>query len=66
MKKPQFREDGLTDHKCHKCGRVCRQTIHSIDGVKVDYYIIKWEGKDAPIAECVDCRPLPSERENQP
>ena len=52
-----FREDGSTNHKCsnEKCGRPVRQTMHSIDGAKVDFYIISWEVGKEPVVLCVEC-----------
>lgn len=47
--------DGSTDHKCSKCDRKVRQTIHSIEGAVVDYYIIAWEVGKVPVVVCVDC-----------
>ena len=51
-----FQEDGSTKLVCCECERKVRQTTHSMDGAKVDYYTIdQTVGKD-PVVQCVDCR----------
>lgn len=58
---------------CSKCGRKVRQTMHTVDGYKVDYYVDATVGKE-PMVLCVECyqekhhgvaRPEDSERDAQ-
>ncbi len=47
--------DGSTPYKCKQCDRKVVQTTHTIEGVKVDYYITAWERDKTPVVLCVDC-----------
>ncbi len=51
-------EDGRTKLVCCECERKVRQTIHTADGYKVDYYIIDATVGKEPVVQCVDCREL--------
>ena len=41
--------------KCHKCDRPVRPTLHWIDKVEVDYYVINQTIGKPPVVECVGC-----------
>ncbi len=54
-----FKLDDSTPYKCKQCDRKVRQTIHTIDGATVDYYITAWEKGKEPVVLCVDCHKEP-------
>jgi hypothetical protein len=45
-------ETGL---KCRECDRKVKQTTHTSDSFKVDYYIVEGRPNTKPIVVCVDC-----------